>query len=221
MINKIIIGIIAYIVLIVIMKLSALKRKTKLLENFYKVLLFGFIFGLLCIIILSSLILKEIDSKIDTNMNYDYVIILGAGLEGDQVSQRLRIRLDTAIEIIKEKNIKIIVSGGKGPDEEISEAEAMFRYLIKNGISKNRIIKEDKSTSTQENIKLSDTLMKMDNPNVIIVTSDYHMYRSKMLGKRIGWSVSGKSGINDTNERMKRIIREVFALAKDILIRRY
>lgn len=125
------------------------------------------------------------------------------------------------MRLLKKSNAVIIVSGGQGPSEEISEAEAMRRYLQKQGVSENRIIKEEESTSTQENIKYSNAIMHSENSKVIIVTSDYHMYRAKMLGERIGWTVSGQSGENNTAERLRRMVREIFALAKDIIVRVY
>lgn len=221
MITKIIVLAIIYMVTVIAIKQIATTRQNGILSIVYKVMIFGLITGITCVSILSALILSEVNSTVNDHEQSDYIVILGAGLVGDQVSDRLKIRLDTAIEIIKKSNAVIIVSGGQGPSEEISEAEAMRRYLQKQGVSENRIIKEEESTSTQENIKYSNAIMHSENSKVIIVTSDYHMYRAKMLGERIGWTVSGQSGENNTAERLRRMIREIFALAKDIIVRVY
>ena len=75
----------------------------------------------------------------------DYVIVLGAGLRGSEISASLLYRLNSALEFNKlYPDVKIIVSGGQGPGEDLTEAEAMKNYLISNGIDKELIIKEEK-----------------------------------------------------------------------------
>lgn len=125
--------------------------------------------------IIIALIASEFNSTISDSSDIKYAVILGAGLNGDQISERLKIRLDTALLYLKENHIPIIVSGGQGEDELISEAEAMKRYLIDNGIESDRILLEDKSTSTYENLLFSKNTMKLENPKIALVTSDYHM----------------------------------------------
>ena len=91
----------------------------------------------------------------------DAVIVLGAGLRGENLSLILRNRLDAAVEYYNENpEAVIVVSGGQGPDEDIPEAEAMERYLYEQGVPLNKIIKEDKSTSTEENFKFSKELLE-------------------------------------------------------------
>ena len=81
------------------------------------------------------------------------LIILGCKVKDGQPSQMLKRRLDTAYDyLIENPDVKVIVSGGKGTDEIISEAQCMHDYLTKKGISENRIIIESASTSTRENI---------------------------------------------------------------------
>ena len=82
-----------------------------------------------------------------------------------------------------------------------------------------RIILEEKSTSTSENIKYTNDIIKNKKVTVVIYTSDYHMYRAKMLAKRIGWEAQGHSVKNTFLERVKRIPRECLALIKDTIIR--
>lgn len=175
--------------------------------------------GLLIMASLAALIVSEVHSKVVTYENVNYALVLGAGLNGDQLSDRLKMRLDLAFDQLKDNNIPIIVSGGQGPDELISEADAMFSYLIGRGIDPKRLIIENKSTSTQENIRFSNALMKRKDANVVLFTSDYHMYRGKMLGKRMGWNTSGYSAVNPVSTRLHYMFREVFALMKDIIIR--
>lgn len=188
----------------------------------YRWLVFFLLSALLLVLGASTvLISSEFTSSIDNVKNIDYAIILGAGLEEDKVSPRLKRRLDGAYIFLKESDIPIIVSGGKGPDELIAEAEAMKRYLVSKGVAKHRIILEDQSTSTQENIFFSNQKILVKHPKVVIFTSDYHMYRSKMLARRIGWIIEGVAVKSSKQHLLKRVSREILALIKDIMIRTY
>jgi uncharacterized SAM-binding protein YcdF (DUF218 family)/surface antigen len=139
-----------------------------------------------------QIILKIHASKKDTT-NPDYVVILGAGLWGDTPSQILSYRLNASMELIKAlpEDIKIIVSGGQGPGETITEAEAMKRYLVSEGIDTDRIIKEERSTNTLENLQYTKNLIRnfdsKDDLDITLVTSTFHMFRSKTLAKRVGF----------------------------------
>ena len=86
----------------------------------------------------------------------DTMIILGAKVNRDGVSKTLKLRLDKAIEYYnKDKDINIIVSGGQGKDEVMTEALAMKNYLLENGVDEKNIILENKATTTLENIIFS------------------------------------------------------------------
>ena len=92
-------------------------------------------------------------------------------------------------------DVKIVVSGGKGPGESITEAEAMERFLIKHGVAKKQIIKEEKSTSTLENLKFTTEILEglenKENIEVTIVTNNFHVFRAKFLAQRQGLKVYG------------------------------
>ena len=84
----------------------------------------------------------------------DAVIVLGCGLKGDRIGRQLTGRLDAAVVYCKRnENAVIVVSGGKGKGETVTEAFAMERYLVSKGIEKSRIIKDERSTSTYTNLK--------------------------------------------------------------------
>ncbi len=128
------------------------------------------------------------------------VIVLGCKVRGSTPSQMLRYRLDAAYNYLCENEDTIcIVSGGKGAGEDISEAEAMKTYLVEKGISPDRIITEDKSTSTEENLKNSaEILRSLGLPTEAVIISDgYHQYRASLIAKSVGfektYSVSGKT----------------------------
>ncbi|WP_370458110.1 YdcF family protein [Bacillus sp. BPN334] len=94
--------------------------------------------------------------QMNATYDADYIIVLGSKVNGTKPSYSLQYRIDKAAEYLQshEKTIAI-VSGGKGKGEDISEALAMKNGLMKLKIAEDRIIMEDKSTSTDENIKLS------------------------------------------------------------------
>lgn len=122
--------------------------------------------------------------------NEDVVIVLGKGLDGDRVLPDLANRLDRAVEY-HEKNpdALIVVSGGKGTDEKISEALAMENYLLEKGIPADKIIKEDKSTSTEENFAFSSEIIKErlgDEYSAAFITNNFHVYRAEKYAQNAG-----------------------------------
>lgn len=130
------------------------------------------------------------------NVTYeeDAIIVLGAAVRGERISGALQKRLDVAIEYYQENpNVIILVTGGQGPQEDITEALAMERYLIANGIPKDKILKEEQATSTYENFKFSKKLLdsyfaqqgKTDY-SLAYITDDYHIYRAGQLAKIAG-----------------------------------
>jgi len=142
-------------------------------------------------IIIEGLIIRAGSTR-DTETP-DYVVILGAGLNGDVPSLTLSQRLKASLELLEvlPEETRIVVSGGQGPGETITEAEAMKSYLVRHGISEDRIIKEDKSTSTEENLVFSRKLIReidsKENLKITIVTSNFHMFRSNALAKEVGF----------------------------------
>lgn len=142
-------------------------------------------------IMVSSILFIAVFGKIDTvTYKEDAVIVLGAGLNGEAITLPLYYRLEKCIEYFNQNpNAVIVVSGGQGRNETITEALAMERYLLSKGIPENKIIKEDSSTSTYENFllskKLLDNYFKKEYKTVFI-TNDFHIYRAKELSKVVG-----------------------------------
>lgn len=128
--------------------------------------------------------------------SFDYVIIHGSGLiKGDRVSKLLSNRIDKAIEIYHKSSVppKLIVSGGKGDDEKISEAEAMKQYILETGIPREDIFEEDKSTTTLENLKNSKAIIdsQKGSKETVLVTSNYHVYRALRYCRKIKLKCTG------------------------------
>ena len=119
------------------------------------------------------------------------IIILGAGLFGDKVPPLLAQRLDKGLAIYEKFNRKpvIIVSGGQGDDELISEAEAMARYLIDKGVPADSILLENKSRTTFENLIFSKELIRvqgLEQDRVLLVTNSFHALRAGIYMKQVG-----------------------------------
>ncbi len=131
--------------------------------------------------VISAFMLSAVNSPPPQNTT---VIILGCKVKGERPSLMLSKRINAAYEYLSENpDTMCIVSGGQGSDEIMSEAECMKRELVKKGIAEERIIMEDKSTSTDENLRFS--LEKMQENglggSVTIVTSEFHQLRAKMI----------------------------------------
>lgn len=156
----------------------------------------------------------------------DYVIVLGAQVRGTQIARTLRYRLEAALIYLEENpQAKVIVSGGQGSGEDISEAEAMQAYLMEHGISQERILLEDKSVNTAENIRFSKEILEADwkgenrPPTVAIATSSFHIYRALRIAKKQGLEqVSGIPAQDDPVLAFSYYMREGFAVMKDFLV---
>lgn len=129
-----------------------------------------------------------------------HVIILGCAIAQDGTPlPLLRGRIDRAIAFAKEQQdkgggeIKFVPSGGKGSDEVISEAESMKNYLLTQGIDESRVILENKSANTQENMRFSLEKIKADcaEPRIVFSTSGYHVLRSGMISEAQGLNAEG------------------------------
>ncbi|PAB59641.1 YdcF family protein [Anaeromicrobium sediminis] len=193
-----------------------MKKRSKAI-NLLKIL--GLLW-LISFILIEGLILVNGVSK--EYKEVDYIVVLGAGLKWDKLSATLKERLDKSYEYLnKNENIKIVVSGGQGPDEATSEAFAMEQYLVGLGISKDRIIKEDKSTSTYENLKNTyDILQEEERKEKIrigIVTNRFHQFRAGVLAKEIGFEPYAIVSKTKFYQIPKYYLREYFAIIKSFL----
>lgn len=126
------------------------------------------------------------------NVTYkeDAVIVLGAAVHGKTPSLTLKRRLDTAVKYYNQNpEVIIVVSGGKGPQEDITEAEAMKQYLIKKGVVQDNIIKEESATSTYENFLFSKMILDKrfeSEYSVVFITNEYHILRAGACAKQTG-----------------------------------
>lgn len=149
--------------------------------------------------------------------NLDYIIVLGAQVREDGPSVVLRYRLDAAVNYLNENPDTIcIVSGGQGKNEPHSEAEGMSKYLLKNGIESHRILLEDESTSTVENIQNSKKLMDQSYNGVGIVTNNFHVFRAVQIAKVQGLkNVCGIAADSSVLYLPNNVLRECCGILKD------
>lgn len=126
----------------------------------------------------------------------DAVIVLGCGIRGERVSATLARRLRAAKEYCDANpGTLLVVSGGQGEGENMTEAAAMSRYLVSLGMDADAIICEDRATSTIENFSYSLELIRaaagIDDPHVVYVTTRFHVYRAGLVAKSLNIDAEG------------------------------
>jgi len=153
------------------------------------------IMGILCLIPLIFVGFLFVYGNVsNVDHNEDVVIVLGAGLQGENVGRPLARRLDAAIVYWNQNpDAKIIVCGGLGNRAVITEAEAMARYLIRGGVPEENILLEDRSTSTRENLAFAKEILDEYLPEgyrAVLITNDFHIYRAVRTARQVGLDVS-------------------------------
>lgn len=152
--------------------------------------------------------------------NLDYLIVLGAHVDGTRLTLALLERSRRALEYLKANpGTKAVLSGGKGKGEKISEARAMYDYLTANGIEGSRLILEDRSVNTKENLSFSLEKIGDLSASVGVVTNNFHVFRGVAIGKKCGCR---KIYPVPSRYRSWRLIiyipREILAVIKDKLV---
>lgn len=124
----------------------------------------------------------------------DLLIVLGCQVKGTEPSTMLRQRLDAAAAyLVTYPDAHCVVTGGKGTDENISEAQCMYNYLTAAGIDPARIRMEDRSTSTIENLRNTLAILESDGgipDRITILSSEFHLYRAEQMAASLGLEVS-------------------------------
>lgn len=175
----------------------------------------GIIYAVVCFGLIMS------DTRTKPAAKPDTIIVLGSQVKGTTPakaypSKTLGERLVTATTYAKANpTVKIVVSGGQGADEPISEAAMMRRYLEEHGV-RNQIIEENKSINTQQNLANSKKITKLG--RTVIVTSDFHMFRSLRLAKAAGIKpVSGLAAVSKSSATFRLYVREILAVGKTLI----
>ncbi len=144
--------------------------------------------------LIGAIVADSLAARYEPEPDKDFLIILGCGIRKDGTpSPLLRGRIDRALRFAEKqkaqtgRDLIFVTSGGKGPDEPISESASMKRYLLEQGVPEERIIEEDRSTSTFENMKFSKEKIRAVDPNgkVAFSTTNYHVFRSGLYARRV------------------------------------
>lgn len=136
--------------------------------------------------------------RLPKRLDYDYIVVHGAGLSGTKPTPLLAARLDKGVELWKAGGSRalIVASGGQGADEQVSEARAMRDYLMEErGVPADAVIMEDRSATTMENLRNSKAIMDARSGanayRAAVVTSDYHVFRTAEYAHKIGLAADG------------------------------
>ncbi len=175
--------------------------------------------GLIFFLCVEGMILRGASQEPKTGL--DYVIVLGAHVRPDGPSRALSLRLDKALEYaIANPSTLFIVSGGQGSNEPCTESFAMKRYLTGQGLDAGRIIEENRSTNTRENLVFSKALIP-EGASVGIISNSFHICRALHLAKKLGLpDANGIPAKSDLPTQPANLLREFFAVVKDFWIYR-
>lgn len=149
--------------------------------------------------------------------NVDALVVLGAQMKAEGPSRVLQYRLDAAVSYLQQNpKTLVIVSGGQGSDEHISEAQGMYDYLVQKGIEPERILKEDRSVNTVQNLTFSAALLDKEKNSVAIVTNNFHLFRSMRIAQKLGYAhVYGIAAKGYPFLQPNNMLREFFGVVKD------
>lgn len=172
--------------------------------------------GFTAFFIVEGCIISQMHEKGEAEL--DYIIVLGAQVRESGPSAALKYRLDEAVEYLEDNPKTIcIVSGGQGANEPYSEAEGMAQYLKEQGIDASRILLEDKSLNTEQNMEYSKALIK-DGASVGIITNDFHLFRAKQIARKYGLdNVCGIAAKSTPVYLPNNMLREFLAEIKFLL----
>lgn len=171
--------------------------------------------GFILFAIIEGLILGQFGAKASSGA--DYCLILGAQMKDHGPSDVLRRRLDTAIVYLNENpDTKVIVSGGKGANEPVTEALGMYEYLVERGIASDRILLEEESGNTVENLQFTCKFLDPEEDSVVLVTNNFHMFRALGIARNMGYEkISGLAADSYPLMVPNNLLREFLGVIKD------
>jgi len=148
----------------------------------------------------------------------DAVIVLGAAIRGENPSRFLAFRLNAAADYWEQNpESYVVVAGGLGEGQQFTEAHVMARYLHEQrGIPHERILQEGNSISTEENLLFAHEILQEhfghDNFTVVVVTSDFHLYRAVRLARQVGFEVNRVGAHTEWYTWPMYYLREMFSV---------
>ena len=198
------------------------KHPTPAAVKIRTVLLALTLLGLLAAAVTGSFILRSAHPQEDTEC--EYIVVLGAGVNGTVPSLSLWERICAARDYLTaHPDAVAVLSGGQGGGEWITEASCMYRELTDMGIDPSRLLLEERSTSTIENLQFSLDIVEAatgKRPTAIgIVSSEYHLFRAKLFAKELGLeSVGVPAKTSWITLRLNYYLREIVAVWKYLVL---
>ena len=173
--------------------------------------------GIALVLALEALVISGMHAQAPAGM--DYIIVLGARVDPDGPSPALRRRLNCVMDILPDHpDALIIATGGQGADEPMSEAQCIRDALVSRGVDPGRIVMEDRSASTAENLANALRLMESPAARAGIVTNNYHVWRATRIARRAGYqNAFGIAAVYTGYTKFHYMIREAIAIAADWL----
>lgn len=177
-----------------------------------------FVLGMALFITVEGLILKEFNAQAAPGA--EYCIVLGAQWKNEGPGEVLRRRLDKAISYLSENpDTMVIVSGGRGSNEPVAEAVGMKGYLMEAGIAEERILVEDTSSNTYENLMFSGRLFDKQAARAVIVTNNFHVFRAVKIAEKQGYGkVEGLAASSVEGMLPNNLLREFMGVVKDFIV---
>ncbi|MDD6826868.1 MAG: YdcF family protein [Oscillospiraceae bacterium] len=175
--------------------------------------------GFLIAFVLSFFMTKEMLNKPDKSYP---AVLLGCKVNGTTPSMMLGRRLDAAYDYLTEnEDAVIIVSGGQGTGEDISEAECMKKELVRRGISPERILKEDQSTNTSENLSFSKKILEEKGlgNHIVIITDSFHQFRSSLIAHDLSLETNSFNAHTPCYLVLTYWVREWFGIMEQIIFK--
>lgn len=176
--------------------------------------------ALLLVAAIVTLLFINFGVKDQKDVECDYLIVLGCKVKQNEPSKVLSDRINAAYDYLTaHPNTLCIASGAQGEDEPMSEAQCIFDELTAKGIAPERILLEERSTSTYENFRFSMALIDSENATIGVLSSEFHLYRASLIAKRSGLdAIFVSARTSTTSSRIGYTVREIFALWKYLLI---
>jgi uncharacterized SAM-binding protein YcdF (DUF218 family) len=193
------------------------RKKARLAHGLKGVLTLCILAGLAAFLTAECFVLSG--ARTELQKPADCILILGAGVDGTVPSLTLQKRLDAALAYLEvHPEVPVVVSGGQGRNEALSEAAVMAQYLQDHGIPETQIYLEDQARNTEENIAYSKARMKeehLPHETVGVVSSEFHLYRAKKIAQSQGMQAIGIAAQTPyVILRVNYFVREAFALLK-------
>lgn len=148
------------------------------------------------------------------------IIVLGCRVNGETPSTMLQRRADAALDYWRaHPDCDIVVTGALGKYGTISEAEALRRYLVQNGVDDSRIYVEDHSTNTEQNLQYAAALIAQNglSDDVVIATDRFHQYRASLFAQKHGLTSSPLACRTDFILSFGYWCREILAVTRALI----